>query len=58
VYRVNLRDPNSFFVVQNFMMDDRDVLYVSNAPVAELQKFLNVVFSVAYPIVNSVNAFK
>ena len=40
------------------MMDNKDVLYVSNAPVTELQKFLNVVFSVAYPIVNGVQTFK
>lgn len=58
VYRVNLRDPNAFFVAQSFIMNNKDVLYVSNAPVAELQKFLNVVFSVAYPIVNGVQSFK
>ncbi|WP_081072097.1 polysaccharide biosynthesis/export family protein [Burkholderia cepacia] len=58
VYRINLRDPNSFFVAQSFMMDNKDLLYVSNAPIAELQKFLNVVFSVAYPIVNGVQSFR
>jgi polysaccharide export outer membrane protein len=31
-------------------MADRDVLYVSNAPITEVEKFLNVLFSVAYPI--------
>jgi polysaccharide biosynthesis/export protein len=54
VYRVNLRDPNSFFVAQSFMMDNKDLLYVSNAPIAELQKFLNVIFSVAYPVITGV----
>jgi polysaccharide export outer membrane protein len=58
VYRINLRDPNSFFVAQSFMMDNKDLLYVSNAPIAEVQKFLNVVFSVAYPIVNGVQSFR
>ncbi|MFM0408770.1 polysaccharide biosynthesis/export family protein [Paraburkholderia dipogonis] len=58
VYRVNLRDPNSFFVAQSFMMDNKDLLYVSNAPIAEVQKFLNVVFSVAYPIITGVQTFK
>ncbi|MBN3804605.1 polysaccharide export protein [Paraburkholderia sp. Ac-20336] len=58
IYRVNLKDPNSFFVAQSFMMDNKDILYVSNAPVAELQKFLNVVFSVAYPIVYGVQTFR
>jgi polysaccharide export outer membrane protein len=39
-------------------MDNKDLLYVSNAPIAELQKFLNVVFTVAYPVVTTVNTFK
>ncbi|MFI4890472.1 MAG: polysaccharide biosynthesis/export family protein [Steroidobacterales bacterium] len=50
VYRVDLTDPESLFLIQNFPMEDRDVLYVSNAPVTEVQKFLNLLFSVAYPI--------
>ncbi|RZF26930.1 polysaccharide export protein [Paraburkholderia sp. UYCP14C] len=58
IYRVNLKDPSSFFVAQSFMMDNKDVLYVSNAPVAELQKFLNVIFSIAYPIVYGVQTFR
>ncbi len=58
VYRVNLKDPRSFFVAQTFMMDNKDVLYVSNAPIAELQKFLNVIFSVAYPVMSTVTTFK
>ncbi|NPT47756.1 polysaccharide export protein [Paraburkholderia sp. 1N] len=58
VYRFDLTDPGSFFVAQNFMMDDKDLLYISNAPIAEVQKFLNVVFSVVYPVVNTVTTFK
>ncbi len=53
VYRVDLRDPNSFFVMQSFAINDKDVLYVSNAPAAELQKFLNLVVSVAYPVLTA-----
>ncbi len=56
VYRVNMRDPRSFFVMQNFAIKNKDILYVSNAPTAELQKFLNLIFSVTYPVVNLVNA--
>ncbi|MGY4726331.1 polysaccharide biosynthesis/export family protein [Burkholderia pyrrocinia] len=58
VYRVNLKDPNSFFVAQSFMIDNKDLLYVSNAPVTEIQKVLNLVFSVAYPVVTGVQTFK
>lgn len=52
VYQVNLKDPASFFIAQSFPIDNKDVLYVSNAPSSELQKFLNIVVSVVYPIVN------
>lgn len=58
IYRVNLRDPSSFFVAQNFMVDNKDLIYVSNAPVTELQKMLNLVFTVAYPVVTGVQSFK
>ena len=58
VYRMDLKNPNSFFVMQSFAMNNKDVLYISNAPIAELQKFLNVVFSVAYPVLNLVQATK
>lgn len=58
IYRVNLKDPNSFFMAQNFMMDNKDVLYVSNAPITEIQKVLNLVFSVVYPVVSGVQTFK
>ena len=53
-----MKDPNSFFVAQSFMMDNKDVVYVSNAPIAELQKFLNVIFSVAYPVMTTVTTFR
>ena len=55
VYRLDLSDPRSFFAMQGFPMHHRDIVYVSNAPIAELQKFLNVVFSITYPILNAVN---
>lgn len=52
VYQIDLKDPASFFIAQSFPMDNKDVIYVSNAPGADLQKFLNIVVSVIYPIVN------
>ncbi|MEK6355246.1 MAG: polysaccharide biosynthesis/export family protein [Burkholderia cenocepacia] len=58
IYRIDLKDPNSFFVAQSFVMDNKDVLYVSNAPVTEIQKVLNLVFSVAYPVVTGVQTFR
>ncbi len=58
IYRIDLRNPASFFTMQNFAIANKDLLYVSNAPAAELQKFLNVVFSVAYPVLTAVQATK
>jgi len=45
--------PSSFFLMQSFAVNNKDVLYVSTAPVTELQKFLNLVFSVVYPLLNA-----
>lgn len=50
VFRIDLTQPSSFFVMQSFPIENRDVLYVSNAPVTEMQKFLNLLFTVAYPV--------
>lgn len=58
IYRINLKDPGSFFVAQHFMVTDKDLVYVSNAPVAELQKFMNLVFSGLYPTLSVINATK
>src|SRR5258706_2683488 len=38
IYRIDLRDPRSLFWIQSFPVQDKYVLYVSNAPLWELQK--------------------
>lgn len=55
IYQIDLKDPASFFVAQSFPVNNRDVLYVSNAPAAELQKFLNIVTSIAAPVLGVIN---
>jgi polysaccharide export outer membrane protein len=50
IYRLDLKNPASLFVAQDFPMSNRDLLYVSNAPATQMQKFLNLVFTVIYPI--------
>ena len=49
VYRLDLNDPRSFLVSQSFPIHNRDVLYISNASLAELQKFLNLVGAIVGP---------
>jgi polysaccharide biosynthesis/export protein len=53
VYRIDMTDPQSMFLIQDFPMENRDILYVSNAPITEVEKFLNVLFTVAYPILTA-----
>lgn len=54
VYRVDLKDPRAFLVAQNFPMKNKDVVYVANAPAAELQKFLNILTSSIFSVSNLV----
>lgn len=49
IFAFNLRDPATFFAAQAFQMQNQDLVYVSEAPVADLQKVLNVVAGIAYP---------
>ncbi|MBR7899604.1 polysaccharide biosynthesis/export family protein [Burkholderia multivorans] len=49
VYEIDLRDPAAFFVTQNFPIQNRDVIYVSNSPGAEFKKFLSFIVMVADP---------
>ena len=43
VYRLDMRRPQSYFVLDRFPMQAGDVLYVANAPIAELGKFIELV---------------
>lgn len=47
IFRANLRDPGTFFAVQQFPMQDKDIIYVSNAKSVELVKFLDIVNAVS-----------
>ncbi len=42
IYRVNMRDPNSFFMARRFPIRNKDILFVSDAPSMELQKAMTV----------------
>lgn len=53
IYQVDLKDPATFFVAQSFPIEDKDVLYVSNAPSAELLKFVNIIATSTTPLVDA-----
>lgn len=52
VYQIDFNKPSSFFAVQNFPIQDKDVIYVANMPSAELEKFLRMVGMVLTPALN------
>lgn len=51
VYRLNLRDANSFFLARSFPMRDKDMLYVANSASDPVQKFLGLVGTITAPAV-------
>jgi polysaccharide biosynthesis/export protein len=42
VYHLNMRDPNSMFLAQEFRVFNHDLIYVSNAPWTDVQKVMQV----------------
>jgi polysaccharide biosynthesis/export protein len=42
IYRLNMHNPSSLFAAQNFRMINRDFLYVSNAPLTDVEKVIGI----------------
>lgn len=53
VYRINLREPQGFFLATKFPMQPKDILFVSNAPTVELAKVLNIIQLAANTVTDS-----
>jgi polysaccharide export outer membrane protein len=49
VYRLDLSNPNSFFLQQKFKIANRDLIYISNAPLVEVEKIVNVFNGIIAP---------
>lgn len=58
IYRLKFSDPSSFFTAQNFAIRNGDILYVSNATGADLQKFLTALSNVALSTIAITNAVR
>ncbi len=54
VYRLNLREASNYFYAERFPMEDKDVIYVANAPLTELQKFFTLVNTITGPVISGV----
>lgn len=58
IYRLDMSSPASLLISQNFPIQDKDVVYVSNAPMADFQKFIGIVSSAAFSVVGITNAVR
>jgi polysaccharide export outer membrane protein len=50
-YHLNMRDPKALFLARRFAMHDKDILYVSNAPLTEVSKFFQLFTMVTQPAI-------
>ncbi|MEM8649918.1 MAG: polysaccharide biosynthesis/export family protein [Pseudomonadota bacterium] len=46
IYKLNMKNPRSYFVAQSFILRDSDIVYVANAGGAELRKFISIISGV------------
>ena len=53
IYRIDLSEPSGYVYAQSFQMREGDLVYVSNAPAAEVQKFVAIIGAVTAPTVSS-----
>ncbi|MEM6610584.1 MAG: polysaccharide export protein, partial [Pseudomonadota bacterium] len=57
VYRLDMSEGASLFAIQQFAIRDDDVLYVSTAPGADLQRFVSTISAAAFSIIGITDAF-
>jgi polysaccharide export outer membrane protein len=50
IYSFDLKDPAVYFLAQQFQMKDGDLIYVTNSPVAELQRFVGLISQTILPV--------
>ena len=58
IYSLDMSDPASLFAMQNFAINDDDVLYVSTAPGADLQRFVSTISAAAFSVIGITNALQ
>ena len=58
IYRLDLSEPASLFAMQDFSIRDKDVLYVSTAPGADLRRLISTLSGVAFSTIAIGNALQ
>ncbi|WCP14221.1 hypothetical protein sphantq_02665 [Sphingobium sp. AntQ-1] len=56
IFRVNMKNPTTYFTMQRFQIRDKDVIYVANSPISEFQRFVGIMASTIIPVISIDNA--
>lgn len=54
VYRLDMADAKSYFYAEEFPVDDKDIIYVANASMTELQKFFTLLNTLTGPVITGI----
>ncbi len=54
VYRIDMREAQSYFYAERFPIEDKDVIFVANAKLSDLQKFFTLINTVTGPVISGV----
>lgn len=54
VFRLDLSDARAYFLAERFPVTDKDVIYVANADLNELQKFFTLLNTLTGPVISGV----
>jgi polysaccharide export outer membrane protein len=58
VYRLDLREARSYFIARRFHMQNKDILFVANAPFSDVEKFIGMLATVAQPAVTAAALYR
>jgi polysaccharide export outer membrane protein len=58
VYRLDLREPRSYFIARRFQVQDKDILFAANAPFSDVQKFVGMISTVAAPALTAAAIYR
>jgi polysaccharide biosynthesis/export protein len=58
VYRLDLNNPQNYLIAQNFPVENKDVIYLSRHPAADILKFVGLASSSAGLAYNATNTLK
>ena len=58
IYRIDMKNPATYFAAQDFAMQNKDVIYISNSPISDFQRFVSIIAGTVLPIVAADNALR